>query len=358
VPRIFAEDNNEKLESLFDYIMEYSELTPPMIMVAFNICPQLLLDHLNPYQIIHGSKWIRMKDSFVLRGVIDPIECFTIKDMQSIVDKYSTSLDEILSLDLISKKYRQLDGTIVTRKSASDIVSEYIEKLLETQEERTNWRYDTIIKQLYDAYEKIQSTKLSNIWKSLIKFFNQCVTVNVQDFVYSDIPTSRSSIIITNINLNTLTKIYPEVVINVLNNISSTPKQKLYWYRIHDSLTEYYSTASNHVFDTLNQYSTSLVKLGLNLEDLAVKQATEKFLVLEKAINRQTSKKGTNYDRDAKWAELLQNEKHNMRVNRFRLTINITSPEIIENLRHLESTTQMKHLREISYIYIGIEMDL
>ena len=357
VPNISADKDNKNLVDMFKSIIEQNELTPPMIRVAFNICPDLLLNRLyNPRNATRVCRWISKDNQFQLTGVIDSLAMFTPDNMRNIINSYGYELKNILAPDARRIQFRTLNGGIGTTQDPMQVISQYLETIFNNHEPGYDWRFDPTVGRIYNAYERIQSTKLGKFWKPLIELLSQCAAVEVKQLQYSGVPTSRSSLTVKNIKADLLAQIYPEVVINTLNQISSTSSKRFYWQKQESSFIEYYTTVPQQVFEALSQYSQSFNELGLNLEDLAIRRATEKFQEIEKSLNRQVSLKGTEYARETKWQEILTKEERYQGNDRYRLTVTITSPDVIQKLYHLKSSSQITHLREISYIFGGIEV--
>lgn len=356
---------------IFDKIMRLNFVKPSLIKIAFEIYPESLLNNLyNANNENHICKWIKQDNELILSGIIDPINLFTIDDFLQIVNKYWNELKEEIDPKIGSSSFRQLDGTIGYRADVKTIIINHIKNLkvdyvnvtigsdkVVINDLSQCWMFDQIISQVYKAYENYQCERLSKIWNPMIEFLGQFSTITTKYFTQSGHPTSRSSITITNINLDILYKMHPKSVMHTLNSISKNTKDTLYWTREKDSFIEYYTPISKQIFDSLQKYSVGFNRLGLQIEDRALTRARIKFQKLEKAINRQISRKGTDYDRDVTWNNVINKEIDIIGNNRYRLTVIINHHEIIDNLSQLDISNQLNHLNEISYIYGGIDLN-
>ncbi len=337
--------NQELLEFLSQILSTRSYVNSNRVKMAYRINPVNVLNSLY-YNDIQTTKWCKLEDkkntspSFVLQGVVSPLEEFTQDDFRNIVRSNWAELAQEFLGDLRNISIYSYQHKIIGQ----------LDKLFEKQND--DWKLDPVIHQIYNVYSRVKATSLAKYWKRLIEFLPIFSTVTVEKLVYSGVPTCRSCITVSNINIDVLSKIYPTVVANSLYDISNT-----YWANEENSYLEYTSYISAEVYNLLNNYKENLSYLGLNLEDLAVRRATERFYELEKSINRQINTKNTNYARDSKWQELLNSAEASTNGNRYRLSVIINNLDVLNNLQILKKEVQISHIKNISYLASGYELD-
>lgn len=349
--------DKEYLDTLFNKIIKM-KLTPNMIKLAFQISPEKILDELyNPDNAVHVCKWVKRQNVFVLNGIIDPLESFEKESIRKVIDRNWTLLKDILAPDSFPQSrsfIRGLDGNIsLNTNNSRTLVDEHINAVINSESE--DWRMDYVVILIYNAYQKIQMEKLSKVWNPFIEFMSKCSTVTYECF--NGTPTSRSKIFITNIDVDVLSKLYPKITIQTLNDVSYDVNQDISWNKMEKSFIEYYASIHKDVFLGLQNYSERLGHFGLQLEDLAKRKATEKFREMEKTFNRQSSRKGIDFSREVKWNEILESEGKYMGSDRYRITVLVTCPEVMQHVSGLKNTFQIQHLKEIAYIFGGIDCE-
>lgn len=353
-PNLLKDD--QYLDLLFKNILRAQKLTPNMIKLAFHISPEKMLDQLyNPENSPHVCKFIKHHNIYILSGLIESLDSFTQDSIRRIISDHWTQLKDILAPDSFPQSrsiFRGLNGIINTNQDSRNIIDEHIRAVFTSEDD---WRYDSVIHIIYNAYQKIQIERLSKLWTPFIEFMIKCCTVNVECFTQSGTPTCRSKIMISNIDVDLLSKLHPKIIKQTLNDVSFAANQRLSWKKMEKSFIEYYTSISKEAYTALEHYSDNLHQFGLRLEDLAVRKATEKFREMEKVFNRQASIKGIDYSREVKWNEILTNEGRYMGSDRYRLTVLVTCPEVMEHVSNLKSSNQIQHLREISYIFAGVD---
>lgn len=348
--------DSEYLDTLFKKIMKM-KLTPSMIKLAFRISPEKVLDQLyNPDNSPHVCKWTKHNNFFVLGGIIDSLSAFEKEAIRSIVDRHWKQLKEILAPDSFPQSrsiIRGLDGNLtVNANNSRTLVDEHINAVLNLDD----WRLDYVVILIYNAYQKIQMEKLSKVWNPFIEFMSKCSTVSYECF-NNGTPTIRSKMFLHNIDVDILSKLYPKIITQTLNDVCSSVDHDISWNKMDQSFIEYYASIPKDVFFGLEPYSERLNQFGLQLEDLAKRKATEKFREMEKAFNRQSSRKGIDFSREVKWNEILESEGKKMYSERYRLTVLVTCPEVMEHVSNLRNDRQIQHLKDIAYIFGGIDCE-